>query len=290
MEYKEITFNDLPQVVAQLRDEVMGLRVALEQQRKEEVKPTVRADAHRRMTVAEAIAYTGLPKGTFYMKLENGTIPALKPGRRWMLYQDELDKWLEANRRGNVPLTADEENEAILNSHRRKPNRHEWNEWSSMDTSSSSNASTAMASSPANSTRKANGADATNAADTTSTANTTNAVVSTNPANDDNPQQIEESAVAEGPTVANNPAAADEQTSFNVADAPSSFNRMKVVYGKAGNNESQAFGVWQRLTEYERNAALAHAQRMKGDPTSRSYLYVYLRDKEWTRTVIPGNS
>ena len=129
MENKELTFNDLPQVVAQLRDEVMGMRLALEQQqRRDAVKPTVKSDARRHMTVQEAIAYTGLPKGTFYMKLEDGTIPALKPGKRWMLYQDELDKWLESNRRGNVPLTADEENEAILNSHKRKPNKQDWHE------------------------------------------------------------------------------------------------------------------------------------------------------------------
>jgi excisionase family DNA binding protein len=286
MEYKEITFNDLPQVVAQLRDEVMGLRVALEQQqRREQVKITVKANARRPMTVAEAIAYTGLPKGTFYMKLENGTIPALKPGRRWMLYQDELDRWLEANRKGRVPLTAEEENDAILNSHRRKPNRHEWNDWSSMDTSSSSNASTAMASSPSSSTRKADGADTTSAENRTSTANTTNAVVSTNPANDVNPQQTEEPVVAEEPAVANSPAVADEHSTFNVADAASSFDRMKDIYGKTGNNESQAFGVWQRLTEDERKAAFAHVQRMQGDLTSRSYLYVYLRDKEWRKAM-----
>lgn len=277
MENREITFNDLPQVVAQLRDEVMGLRVALEQQqRREEVKPTVRADAHRRMTVAEAIAYTGLPKGTFYMKLENGTIPALKPGRRWMLYQDELDKWLEANRKGRVPLTAEEENEDILNSHRRKPNRHEWNDWSSMDTNSASNASTAMASSPASSTRKEDGADTTCAENTTSTAN---AVVSTDPATDVNPPQKEELSTGNKPGITN------EQSVFNATDATSSFDRMKDAYGKTGNNEAQAFGVWQRLTEEERTAAFAHAQRMQGDLTSRSYLHVYLRDKEWTRAM-----
>lgn len=78
------------------------------------------------MTVEEAIEYTHIPKGTMYMKLEDGTIPATKPGRRWILYQDELDKWLETTRRNVVPLTADEENEAILASHKRKPDKHDW--------------------------------------------------------------------------------------------------------------------------------------------------------------------
>lgn len=60
------------------------------------------------------------------MKLANGTIPATKPGKRYVLYKDELDKWLEANRKNPVPLTADEENEAIMSTHRRKPGRKDW--------------------------------------------------------------------------------------------------------------------------------------------------------------------
>ena len=52
-----------------------------------------------------------------------------------------------------------------------------------------------------------------------------------------------------------------------------------------GNNESQAFGVWQQLSESERTAAFAHTQRLQGDLSSRSYLYVYLRDKEWMKSM-----
>ncbi|MBO7635614.1 MAG: helix-turn-helix domain-containing protein [Paludibacteraceae bacterium] len=127
MQYNELTFNDLPQVVAQLRDEVMGMRAMLSRQQELSNKPT-KENRHKPMTVEEAIEYTHIPKGTMYMKLEDGTIPATKPGRRWLLYQDELDRWLEANRRNAVPLTAEEENEAILASHKRKPNKADWHE------------------------------------------------------------------------------------------------------------------------------------------------------------------
>ena len=122
MTQDSLTFNDLPQVVAQLRDEVMGMRAMLSRQQELSNKPT-KENRHKPMTVEEAIEYTHIPKGTMYMKLEDGTIPATKPSRRWLLYQDELDRWLEANRRNAVPLTADEENEAILSSHKRKPNK-----------------------------------------------------------------------------------------------------------------------------------------------------------------------
>lgn len=61
----------------------------------------------------------------------------------------------------------------------------------------------------------------------------------------------------------------------NASDVTSSFDRLKVIYKKVGDNESQAFGVWLQLSESERTAAFAHTQRMQGDLSSRSYLYVY---------------
>ena len=125
METEILTLTDIPKVVAQLRDEVMGMRAMLTRQQVESSKP-VKENRHKPMTVEEAIEYTHIPRGTMYMKLEDGTIPATKPGRRWILYQDELDKWLETTRRNTVPMTADEENDAILASHKRKPDKHDW--------------------------------------------------------------------------------------------------------------------------------------------------------------------
>ena len=101
------------------------MRAMLTRQQAESSKPA-KENRHKPMTVEEAIEYTHIPRGTMYMKLEDGTIPATKPGRRWILYQDELDKWLETKRRNVVPLTADEENAAILASHKRKPNKSSW--------------------------------------------------------------------------------------------------------------------------------------------------------------------
>lgn len=76
---------------------------------------------------------------------------------------------------------------------------------------------------------------------------------------------------------------------FNASDVTSSFGGMKVIYKKVGDNELQAFGVWQQLSDDERTAAFAYAQRLQGDLSSRSYLYVYLRDKEWTKATTPVN-
>ena len=124
MTNNRITFNDLPQVVAELRDEVSGMKALLQNLQN---RPTQqRENRHRPVTPEQVAEYTNIPLATIYQKLANREIPGSKPGKRWVLYQDELDKWLEANRRNAVPLTADDENEAILSSHRRKPNKRDW--------------------------------------------------------------------------------------------------------------------------------------------------------------------
>ena len=48
--------------------------------------------------------------------------------KQWVIYLDEIDKWLEANRKNSIPLTDDEQNAAILASHKRKPNKSSWND------------------------------------------------------------------------------------------------------------------------------------------------------------------
>ena len=120
-------------------------------------------------------------------------------------------------------------------------------------------------------------------------ANVTNAANSSN-ATAAKPQAMEEMSTGSPEANSSNDAGiAEGSKDFNASDATSSFDRLKVIYKKVGDNESQAFGVWQQLSEYERTSAFAHTQRMQGDLSSRSYLYVYLRDKEWTKATSPAN-
>ena len=119
-----LTFNDLPQVVAGLRDVVIGMRQMLTSLQKELGQRM--ENTHRPMSVVDAAEYLKIPLRTLYMKLGNDTIPATKPGKRYVLYQDELDKWLECNRKNPVPLTVEEENAAVLASNRRKPYNRNW--------------------------------------------------------------------------------------------------------------------------------------------------------------------
>lgn len=113
----------------------------------------------------------------------------------------------------------------------------------------------------------------------------------TNAANATNSKQKADADDA-NESVANNVSScsgdSDDSCDFDAADVTSSFERMKAVYVKVGNNESQAFDAWRQLSDDERSAAFAHVQRMQGDPNSRNYLFVYLRDKEWTKNVESG--
>lgn len=86
----------------------------------------------------------------------------------------------------------------------------------------------------------------------------------------------------EGPTDAD----ADEVVSdANAADdAAQSFERLKAVYGKTGNNELQAFELWKNMSEEERSKAFANAQLLQGNSSPRSYLDIYLSNKQWEGT------
>ena len=72
MEKTILTFNDLPEVVAQLRDEVKSLRSLRTEQRS--VNNVQAVDTHVPMSVDEAAEYLGIPKGTLYMKESRAVI------------------------------------------------------------------------------------------------------------------------------------------------------------------------------------------------------------------------
>ena len=101
------------------------------------------------------------------------------------------------------------------------------------------------------------------------------------------PANVSKRAIDNPPASTANDSEEKSETDFNANDPTSSFERIKQIYGKTGNNESQAFDTWKLLTADERTTAFANVQRLQGDLASRSYLLVYLRDKEWNKTGVP---
>ncbi|MDY4752647.1 MAG: excisionase, partial [Prevotella sp.] len=59
MDYSNITFNDLPRVIAELRDEVVGMRQMLSRLQEENVQ--CKENTHRPMSVEEAAEYLKIP-------------------------------------------------------------------------------------------------------------------------------------------------------------------------------------------------------------------------------------
>jgi excisionase family DNA binding protein len=124
MNTTDLTFNDLPKVVGELCEKIAGMETLLRDTLNRQSEP--KENLHVPMTVQEACAYLKMPVSTFYYKIKKDNIPVIKQGKHLYIYRDELDKWLEASRKTSVPLTYEEENEAMYTSHRRKPNPKNW--------------------------------------------------------------------------------------------------------------------------------------------------------------------
>lgn len=120
----ELTFNDLPKVVGELCERIASMENLLRDNLNRQSEP--KENLHVPMTVQEACTYLKMPVSTFYYKIKKDSIPVIKQGKYLYIYRDELDKWLEASRKTSVPLTYEEENEAMYSSHHRKPNPKNW--------------------------------------------------------------------------------------------------------------------------------------------------------------------
>ena len=123
----ELTFNDLPKVVGELCERIASMENLLRDNLNRQSEP--KENLHVPMTVQEACTYLKMPVSTFYYKIKKDSIPVIKQGKYLYIYRDELDKWLEASRKTSVPLTYEEEIEALYASHRRKPNPKNWLVW-----------------------------------------------------------------------------------------------------------------------------------------------------------------
>ena len=124
MKQEELTFNDLPAVVGELCNRIASMENLLTEKLSKQHE--VKENTHVPRTVQEACAYLKMPLSTFYYKVKKDDIPVIKQGKHLYIYRDELDKWLESSRKNPAPQSFEEENEAVLAAHRRKPNTKNW--------------------------------------------------------------------------------------------------------------------------------------------------------------------
>ena len=124
MSKNQFTFNDLPEVLGELCDRIASMESLLTEKLSKQNE--VKENTHVPMTVQEACAYLKMPLSTFYYKVKKDDIPVIKQVKHLYIYRDELDKWLESSLKTAVPQSFEEENDALLASHRRKPNSKNW--------------------------------------------------------------------------------------------------------------------------------------------------------------------
>lgn len=120
MEKEELTFDELPSVLALVLRKVEGIEKNVERiQAAVERTTTQHKDGHTPMTLSEACEFLKMKRSTMYYHLENGNIPATRKGKNYILFKDELVRWAESGRTNDVPMTISEREEAISNGIRR---------------------------------------------------------------------------------------------------------------------------------------------------------------------------
>ena len=108
MQKNKLTFNDLPEVVGELCERISSMENLLTEKLHQQHNE-VKKDTHVPMTVDEVCEYLGISKG-----------------KHLFVYRDELDKWLESGRKGDTPISIEEEHARMLAATRRKANPKNW--------------------------------------------------------------------------------------------------------------------------------------------------------------------
>ena len=125
MDVKEVTFNDMPQIIGKIFQKIERVEQILNniQEEIEEKKDSSLSAEHIPMTLDEACEFLRMKKSTMYYHLGKGNIPGTKKGKNYILYKDELLKWTELVRIEVDMRTAEQINEDYLKTIKRKPNR-----------------------------------------------------------------------------------------------------------------------------------------------------------------------
>lgn len=98
---KNISFEEMPSLMADLVDVVSGLSKAVSDFKRSNVKETVQMD------INETCLMTGYKKSTIYQLVSDNKIPYHKPehgGRKLIFFRTEIEKWLK----GTKPESSEE--------------------------------------------------------------------------------------------------------------------------------------------------------------------------------------
>lgn len=57
----------------------------------------------RTLTIKELAKYLNVTERTIYSLLERGELPGFKVGANWRFRKEDINKWIEENKKMNVP-------------------------------------------------------------------------------------------------------------------------------------------------------------------------------------------
>lgn len=117
MEKTEITFDRLPEAVAYLIDEMTKIHELLELSH----KPP--ASANQPIDIEAASRLIMKAKSTIYTLVRKGLIPCYKIGNKLYFHEDELLKWIAANKKKSIAQTKAEIEAEMQRSIRHKPSK-----------------------------------------------------------------------------------------------------------------------------------------------------------------------
>ncbi len=118
---EELTFNELPSTMALLLRKVEGIERQIQQMQDSFASNREQgSNAHVPMSLTEACEFLKMKRSTMYYQLERGSIPATRKGKNYILFKDELLKWIESGRTNPVPLTMEEHEDSKTAGFRRK--------------------------------------------------------------------------------------------------------------------------------------------------------------------------
>jgi excisionase family DNA binding protein len=94
MRKEPITFNNLPQAVNYLTEQVEKIYQLLMTMQQQKVNPQ-----HQLIDIDKACQIVQKAKPTIYRLARTGLIPVYKRGKKLYFYEDELLKWIETGKK-----------------------------------------------------------------------------------------------------------------------------------------------------------------------------------------------
>lgn len=120
MEKTEITFDRLPEAVAYLIDEMTKIRELLELSHK---PASLSQSTNQPIDIEAASRLIMKAKSTIYTLVRKGLIPCYKIGNKLYFHEDELLKWIAANKKKSIAQTKAEIEAEMQRSVRHKPSK-----------------------------------------------------------------------------------------------------------------------------------------------------------------------